>query len=143
MNHQQGEIMEQFHDVDGVLCHAIFRSRPEAPARAGLSAEEEFLQVAVMSGRKGKSFRPHVHLERSVSHENFRAQESWVVMRGKVQATFYSDSGKVIAVAELLAGDVSISFRGGHGYTLLDDSLILEFKTGPYLGLEIDKRFLD
>ena len=42
----------------------------------------------------------------------------------------------------LETGDVSITLYGGHTYTILEDALVYEFKTGPYTGQENDKIFL-
>ena len=41
-------------------------------------------------------------------------------------------------------GDCSITFRGGHNYLCIeDDSIVYEYKTGPYKGVENDKEFLN
>jgi hypothetical protein len=37
-----------------------------------------------------------------------------------------------------------MTFRGGHNYLILeDDTIVYEYKTGPYLGQELDKVFLN
>ena len=37
-----------------------------------------------------------------------------------------------------------MTFRGGHNYLCLeDDSLVYEYKTGPYYGQKKDKVFID
>ena len=36
-----------------------------------------------------------------------------------------------------------MTFRGGHTYTLLeDDTIVREYKTGPYKGIDMDKVFI-
>jgi hypothetical protein len=66
-----------------------------------------------------------------------------VVIRGQVEVDYFTEDGSFITKEELNAGDITISFRGGHGYrTLSADSLVYEFKSGPYEGVEIDKVFL-
>jgi len=41
-------------------------------------------------------------------------------------------------------GDCSVTLGGGHTYLILeDDTLVYEYKTGPYKGIENDKIFLD
>ena len=41
-------------------------------------------------------------------------------------------------------GDCSMTFEGGHTYTILeDDTVVYEYKTGPYEGQANDKVFLD
>ena len=38
---------------------------------------------------------------------------------------------------------MSFTLQGGHNYLILeDDTLVYEFKTGPYEGQEFDKKFI-
>ena len=40
-------------------------------------------------------------------------------------------------------GDISMTFRGGHNYVALEeDTIVYEYKTGPYKGQENDKTFI-
>ena len=44
----------------------------------------------------------------------------------------------------LKAGDASFTLYGGHTYEILEeDTLVYEYKTGPYEGQELDKTFID
>ena len=44
----------------------------------------------------------------------------------------------------LNVGDCSITLGGGHNYLILEhDTLVYEYKTGPYKGQKLDKVFLD
>ena len=44
----------------------------------------------------------------------------------------------------LEVGDASFTLEGGHTYTILeDDTLVYEYKTGPYEGQKNDKVFID
>lgn len=118
-------------------------SRISALSREDFSNPSEFLQGALIEIPPGHSFAPHVHLERERSFTNLRAQETWVVMSGEVEVTYFTDRGVLISKEVLRAGEVSISFRGGHGYrTLSSDARVYEFKSGPYEGQEIDKAFI-
>lgn len=134
--------------VTGVLLHEVLKlTGKEAPIlnlnRIDFSDPAEFLQGAIIEIPANSSFRAHVHLERKRSFSHLRAQESWVVIRGQVEVDYFTEDGSFITKEELNAGDISISFRGGHGYrTLSADSLVYEFKSGPYEGVEIDKVFL-
>ena len=50
----------------------------------------------------------------------------------------------IIAEPVLEPGDASFTLEGGHTYTILeDDTLVYEYKTGPYEGQELDKVFID
>ena len=50
---------------------------------------------------------------------------------------------KIIAEPILKAGDASFTLYGGHTYEILeDDTLVYEYKTGPYEGQKLDKKFI-
>lgn len=126
---------------EGLLLHIINRREEIQLNRQDLSPEDEFIQVATLNLSKGKTFKPHkhVHCEKITT----MAQESWVVIAGRVKVILY-DIDDTIIVSEILEpGDVTITFRGGHNYEALEDkTLVYEYKTGPYLGQEKDKVFL-
>jgi len=43
----------------------------------------------------------------------------------------------------LYVGDASFTLEGGHNYEILEDNtLVYEYKTGPYEGQEFDKTFI-
>jgi hypothetical protein len=111
--------------------------------REDFSNPSEYLQGALIEIPAGHSFAPHVHLERERSFSNLRAQEAWIVMSGQVEVSYFTDSRVLICKEVLNAGDVSISFRGGHGYMALSEGArVYEFKSGPYEGQEVDKVFI-
>ena len=63
-----------------------------------------------------------------------------MVMRGSVEVTLYDRDNTVQAVRTLHEGDVTLTLFGGHGYRILeDDTLVYEFKSGPYEGPSVDK----
>lgn len=142
------EYLEEIFDPDsGDLLHKVIRPRLNKKTvsieREDFSNPSEFLQGAVMHIPSMYSFKPHVHLDRSRSFENLRAQESWIVIDGHVEVDYFSEKGALIETKLLSPGDISVTFRGGHGYkTLNQPALVYEFKSGPYEGQEVDKRFI-
>jgi hypothetical protein len=124
----------------GTLLHLVYRL-DEANGRTNISPDEEFLQLASIKMQKGQTFKAHKH----IFHEKVTniAQESWLVIRGSVRCIFYDLDDKIIAEPVLYPGDCSMTFRGGHNYLILeDDTVVYEYKTGPYLGQELDKEFI-
>lgn len=122
------------------LLHLIYR-RSEIKGRTNIAPESEFLQLASIQMKKGQTFKAHKH----IVHEKVTniAQESWLVIAGRVECIFYDLDDKIIARPILEPGDCSMTFRGGHNYHILeDDTLVYEYKTGPYLGIELDKTFI-
>lgn len=123
------------------LLHLIYRLN-EISGRTNVSPDNEFLQVASLKMAKGTTFKPHKH----IIHEKITniAQESWMVFKGSVKCIFYDLDDTIIAEPILYAGDISMTFRGGHNYLIMeDDTIVYEYKTGPYLGIEFDKTFIN
>jgi hypothetical protein len=124
-----------------ILLHIVYRF-DEINGRTNISPEEEFLQLASIKMTKGQTFKAHKHifLEKIINI----AQESWLVMQGSVKCILYDLDDSIIDEPILLPGDCSMTFRGGHNYLILEDNTIVyEYKTGPYLGQEFDKKFID
>ena len=98
--------------------------------------------MAALKLEKGKTFKPHKHIEKE-KITNI-AQESWLVFKGSVKCIFYDLNDEIIEEVILRAGDLSMTFRGGHNYVILEeDTVVYEYKTGPYLGIENDKEFIN
>lgn len=128
--------------VEGTLLHIISKKEDIKNTRTDISPEDEYLQLSSFILEKGKTFRPHKHIV--FEKRTDIAQESWVVLDGSVEVIFYDLDDQVIAKRILNSGDVSLTFRGGHNYKILSEkATIYEFKTGPYLGQEYDKVFID
>ena len=125
----------------GKLLHLINRLN-EIDGRTDVAPVEEFLQLATLKMRKGQTFKSHKHI--TLLKETNIAQESWVVIKGSVKCIFYDLDDSIIAEPVLYPGDCSMTFRGGHNYLILEeDTIVYEYKTGPYLGQELDKVFLN
>lgn len=125
-----------------ILLHMIGKREDISTSRTDLSPENEYLQLSSFILPKDKTFRPHKHIVFEKTTDI--AQESWVVIEGSVEVIFYDLDDQVLAKRILNSGDVSLTFRGGHNYKVLSDTaMVYEFKTGPYLGQEYDKVFID
>ena len=111
--------------------------------RFDVAPEEQFIQVSALKLEAGKTFRPHKHIWKEAPEPEVVAQESWCVMKGRVKAHFYDLDASLLGEYELSAGDISLTFEGGHSYTILEDAKVYEYKTGPYQGVEKDKVFLE
>ena len=123
------------------LLHVVFRRADITEARTDICDPAEGLQVACFRLPAGKTLRAHEHIPRPRTIE--RTQETWIVVSGRVRATYYDIDGLELDKATLGAGDCSITFEGGHNYLALEDGTeVVECKTGPFVGVEQDKRFL-
>jgi hypothetical protein len=125
------------------LLHIINRVE-EINGRTDIVPTENFIQCATIKLENQKTFRAHKHIEKHRVFEKQIAQESWVVIKGSVKCVLYDIDNTVIAEEVLNPGDASFTLYGGHNYVALeDDTLVYEYKTGPYEGQSLDKVFLD
>jgi hypothetical protein len=125
----------------GRLLHFVHR-KSEFGVRAELIDATQVLQLSSQSIPRGKQFRPHRHIPKRVEIFDITAQESWVVIAGIVEVSYFDLNDTLIERKILSEGDVSVTLAGGHGYRIIEEALIYEFKTGPYFGVESDKTFI-
>lgn len=130
------------YDSDRLL-HSIFRKEDMIKTRIDIAPENQFIQVSALNLHKGKTFRPHQHIWKVPNSKLIITQESWCVISGKVKVFMYDITSELLHTDILNPGDTSITYEGGHNYEILEEnSLIYEYKTGPYEGQERDKVFL-
>jgi len=97
-------------------------------------------QLAYMNRPAGYTIAPHVHnLE---PREVYFTQEVLLIRKGKVKVDFYTQERKYLESKVLSTGDVILLAGGGHGFTMLEPTEMIEIKQGPYLG-EHDKTKFD
>lgn len=137
-------MIQYFSKVDpSKLLHVVVRKEDLTPGRVEVVPEDNFIQCALLNMEKGKTFKPHRHIFKERTR-NVIAQESWVVIQGSVKCTFYDLDNSVLVEPILNPGDASFTLEGGHTYTILEDNtLVYEYKTGPYEGQALDKIFLN
>lgn len=124
------------------LLHIIVRKEDLKPGRTEVVPENQFIQCSLLNMEEGKTFKPHRHIFKERTR-NVIAQESWIVVQGSVRCTFYDVDNEIISEPILYSGDASFTLEGGHTYTILeDDTLVYEYKTGPYEGQKLDKIFI-
>ena len=124
-----------------IMLHQVVKPKKLSSGRINISPEHESLQVAHIGLKLNQTFKAHKH----VFHDRNMpmAQESWVVISGRVKVFHYDLDDKIINESILLPGDCTITYRGGHNYLALEDNtLVYEIKTGPYHGVENDKKFI-
>lgn len=127
---------------EGTLLHMVSRLS-DIEGRKDLVPPENFIQCATLRMDKGKTFKPHKHIFSTKTYDKI-AQESWVVIKGSVRCIFYDIDDTVLTEVDLFPGDASYTLLGGHNYLILeDDTIVYEYKTGPYEGQANDKVFLN
>jgi hypothetical protein len=125
----------------GRLLHLVL-STDNSKDREQLVDSDQFLQVATLQLKSGENFSAHKHLWKELDSNKSIAQESWVIIKGSVEVTFFDLDDSLLETHILKAGDLSVTLYGGHGYKVLEETIAVEFKSGPYLGQVQDKIYL-
>jgi len=131
---------------EGRILHMIKRLseiEQQEVNRVDIIPPENFIQCSALKLQNGKTFKPHKHIYKNRTYDKQIAQESWIVIKGSVKCMFYDIDDTILAEPILFPGDASFTLGGGHNYLILeDDTIVLEYKSGPYEGQENDKIFL-
>ena len=96
------------------------------------------LQVGFVVYQAGGAVAPHRHLP--VIRKISRTCEVVLVKKGRCALDLYSEGRQVVVTRELRTDDLVILVSGGHGFRMLEDTILLEVKQGPYYGVEEKER---
>lgn len=91
------------------------------------------LQVGFVVYPAGGVIAPHRHAP--ITRTIDRTCEVLVVKKGRCEVDIFNDDQQLTATRELRTGDLIILVNGGHGFRMQEDTVLLEIKQGPYLGL--------
>ena len=112
----------------------------QLPDRTTFLTPPEFKQqVGFVAYPAGSEIPRHVHLP--LERHLVGTAEVLIVRRGRCLLDVYDDNRNLVTTRELAVGDIALLVAGGHGFRILEDTLFLEVKQGPYLGLEEKERF--
>jgi hypothetical protein len=104
-----------------------------------VTAPELVQQVGFVVYPAGGEVERHFH--RPVERVVVGTPEVLVVRSGECELSVYDDKAELVATRVLSTGDVMIMVSGGHGFRMLEDTVLLEVKQGPYPGVEEKVRF--
>lgn len=96
-------------------------------------------QLAYMNRPEGYRIAPHTH--NKIQREVYYTLETIFVRKGKVKVDFYTKQRKLVDSHVLSTGDVVLLVSGGHGFTMLEQTEMIEVKQGPYAGEQDKVRF--
>lgn len=120
------------------LC-LIVRSAPRPDKTTFFTANECNLQVGKIVYPAGGTIPRHDHrpVERCVTGTS----EVLIVEKGRMIADIYTDARELLSSHEVGVGDILVLLAGGHGFRLLEDSVLVEVKQGPYSAQQDKERF--
>jgi hypothetical protein len=96
-------------------------------------------QVGFVVYPAGGEIQRHVH--RPLERHLIGTSEVLVVRQGCCEIDIYNNERELVATRQLRQGDIMLMVDGGHGFRMLEDTVFLEVKQGPYTGIEEKERF--
>jgi len=81
------------------------------------------------------------HVHKPIHRELNGTSEVLLVKKGRCEVDFFTQDKELVATRELRTGDVLLLVAGGHGFRIIEDTILLEVKQGPYTGLDEKERF--
>ena len=121
------------------LLALILRSEFESEGIEFFTPSHFSQQLGYMNRPKGFTITPHLH--NVVNRDVELTQEVLFIKSGSVKMDIFDLDKKLIKTCLLNKGDVVLLASGGHGFTMLEKSEIIEVKTGPHLGEKDKTRF--
>jgi hypothetical protein len=97
-----------------------------------LTPDSAPLQVGYVVYPKGGAVKPHAHLP--IQRTLRGTGEVIIVQRGRCEVDVFDDARVRVATRTLGAQDIVIFLDGGHAFRMLEDTVLLEVKQGPYGG---------
>jgi hypothetical protein len=124
---------------DEVVLAYVIHAAATASATSFITPDEATFQAGFVVYPSGGEVVPHIHLpiERAV----IGTSELLLVRTGRCYVDIYSGDKDLVATRELVAGDAVLCLVGGHGFRMIEDTVLLEVKQGPFTGGVEKERF--
>ena len=119
---------------NGTLLAYVVRRHIAPDATTFVIRPELGLQVGFVVYPAGGEVRPHLHLP--IDRRIVGTSEVLNVKRGRCVVDVYDVDSRLVASPVLETGDLVVLLGHGHGCRMLEDTVLLEVKQGPYLGLD-------
>ena len=124
---------------DGKPFAYVVRANATEEATTFFTGDDAAFQAGFVVYPAGGSVVAHAHLP--VVRTIVGTSEVLIVRQGRCIVDLYGDDRSLVASRELRAGDLVISLGGGHGFRMLEETVLFEVKQGPYTGQAEKERF--
>jgi anti-sigma factor ChrR (cupin superfamily) len=122
----------------GTLCYVI-RGSIHPAQTTFVTPPDSKQQVGFIVYPAGGSIARHTH--RNLERRIHGMSEVLVVRTGRCRLLVYDQEHQLRHTREVSTGDVIVLVAGGHGFEVLEDTVFLEIKQGPYQGQEDKELF--
>lgn len=131
--------VEYVSDQEGRLLAIWVSHEHEPPDTEFMTTSDVNMQLGFIKYPEGGYIQPHIHLP--IERHLVGTGEVLVVRSGKVEAFIFDCDRRLMKRKVMTTGDILVLIQGGHGFRMLEDTVLMEVKQGPYTGLKEKERF--
>lgn len=124
---------------EGKLLAFVIRNELSPAITTFVTPPEINLQLGYVVYPNGGQVLRHMH--RPIERHITGTTEIIFIKKGRCLMDIYDDKQKLVNSIDLKQGDTVLMIGGGHGFRMLEDTILLEIKQGPYTGMEEKVRF--
>ena len=124
--------IEYIQTEDNILTTIIIRRNYQPAETTFITDPNLAQQVGFVVYPAGGVIKRHIH--KNVDRKNISSSEALIVREGRLEIDIFDQNKVLLATRELQAGDFVLMVSGGHGFRILDPTILLEVKLGPYAG---------
>lgn len=125
---------------DGEQVLGMILRREYVPEKTRFLTPDDYKQqVGLIVYAGGGRVLPHSH--KPVPRSIVGTSEVILVRRGAADVDFFDDSRRLVARRAVREGDLLLLVAGGHSFSFTKDTILIEIKQGPYVGLDDKERF--
>ena len=132
---------EEVYVFDDVHYASVIRPLLVSEGLSFFTPDEKFIQVGTWNYKKNRVLDLHYHLE--FPRNSYKTNEAVFVIKGKILCKLFRENGEFLKEVTINENEMIIQFNGAHEYTILEDSIAIEIKNGPYFGPEKDRKRIE
>lgn len=130
---------EIFHN--DIHIATIVKPNEANPGLSFVTSDDKFLQLGIWNYQKGHNLPAHYHNQ--FKRSGYRTNEFVFVLKGAIECILYTEEGDFIESVIISESQGILMFELSHEYKIIEDSIILESKNGPFMGVEKDKTVIN
>lgn len=136
---QTSASMSEWVSHEGKPLVLIVRAAYQPEKTEFLTPPEFKQQVGFVVYPEGGTIRRHDH--RPLERHLIGTSEVLLIRSGRCEIDIYNEQREHVATRELRTGDIMLMVGGGHGFRMIEDTVFLEIKQGPYTGVDEKETF--
>ncbi len=131
--------MEYIKTKDDVLTSIIIRHDYRPSATTFVTSPDLAQQLGFVVYPAGGIIKRHIH--KNIDRKTVSSSEALFIREGKLEIDIFDQSKNLVATRQLEAGDFVLMVSGGHGFRVIEPTILLEIKLGPYGGAQDKELF--